>query len=108
VVLMEAMASRTLVVSTRHSGIPELVRHGVTGWLAEEGSVTSLIDILRCALSSRTEWERVRADARAKIEMEFNWEKLAADLLELLCPTRTQSVAPREMAQLLPAPHPPG
>ena len=108
VVLMEAMASRTLVVSTRHSGIPELVRHGVTGWLAEEGSVTSLIDTLRCALSSRAEWERVRADARAKIEMEFNWEKLAADLLELLCPTRTQSVAHREKAQLVPAPRPPG
>jgi colanic acid/amylovoran biosynthesis glycosyltransferase len=102
VVLMEAMASRTLVVSTRHSGIPELVQHGVTGWLADEGSVASLTDALRHALASRTDWDRVRANARAKIEAEFNWERLAADLVQLLCPRLTPPSTPPTVDQISP------
>jgi colanic acid/amylovoran biosynthesis glycosyltransferase len=85
VALMEAMASGTLVVSTSHSGIPELVQHGVTGWLAEEGSVTSLVDVLRRAVECRSGWNQVRAAARDKIEQEFNWDHLGDALLELLC-----------------------
>lgn len=39
VAIMEAMATGVPVVSTRHSGIPELVQDTVSGFLAEEGDV---------------------------------------------------------------------
>lgn len=42
VTLMEAMATGMPVVSTRHSGIPELVTDGVSGLLVEEGDVEAL------------------------------------------------------------------
>jgi colanic acid/amylovoran biosynthesis glycosyltransferase len=42
VVLMEAMSQRVPVVSTRLSGIPELVVHDQTGLLAEPANPTSL------------------------------------------------------------------
>jgi glycosyltransferase involved in cell wall biosynthesis len=90
------------LVSTHHSGIPELVQHGVTGWLADEGRVTSLTETLRLAFASRTEWDRVRANARAKIEAEFNWERLAADLVELLCPRLTPPSTPPTVDQISP------
>lgn len=96
VALMEAMASGTIVVSTSHSGIPELVEHGITGWLAEEGSVTSLVDVLRRALECRSGWNEVRAAARDKIEQEFNWEQLADALLELLCGARAQPLVEQD------------
>ena len=37
--LVDAMATGLPVVATRHSDIPEIVQHGVTGFLAEENSV---------------------------------------------------------------------
>jgi colanic acid/amylovoran biosynthesis glycosyltransferase len=42
VVIMEAMARAVPVVSTWHSGIPELVIHEENGWLANEGDVDQL------------------------------------------------------------------
>ena len=42
VVVMEAMAMQRVVVSTRIAGIPELVRHGVDGWLVTPGDVGAL------------------------------------------------------------------
>jgi colanic acid/amylovoran biosynthesis glycosyltransferase len=42
VVIMEAMALRRPVLSTAIAGIPELVRHGETGWLFAAGSVDEL------------------------------------------------------------------
>ena len=46
VVVMEAMALQRVVVSTRIAGIPELVRHGVDGWLVTPGDVEALVDAL--------------------------------------------------------------
>jgi colanic acid/amylovoran biosynthesis glycosyltransferase len=43
VVVMEAMALQRVVVSTRIAGIPELVRHGVDGWLVTPGDVEALV-----------------------------------------------------------------
>lgn len=42
VAIMEAMATGLLVVSTEHSGIPELIEDGVTGFLAPEADSTLL------------------------------------------------------------------
>ena len=42
VVLMEAAAGGLAIVSTRHSGIPELVRDGFSGLLADERDVAGL------------------------------------------------------------------
>lgn len=44
VVVLEAMASGLPVVATRHAGIPEVVQHGVTGWLAPEHDVDLLAE----------------------------------------------------------------
>lgn len=46
VTLMEAMATGMPVVSTRHSGIPELVEDGRSGLLAAEGDHAALADAL--------------------------------------------------------------
>ena len=46
VVLMEAMAMGVPVLSTLHSGIPELVKNGVSGFLVPEGDADSLAERL--------------------------------------------------------------
>jgi len=46
VAILEAMSSGLPVVSTRHSGIPEAVEHGVTGFLVDEGDVNAMTEAL--------------------------------------------------------------
>jgi glycosyltransferase involved in cell wall biosynthesis len=53
VVLMEAFALRRPVVTTSIAGIPELVQHGVTGWLVPAGSITQLTSALRELLNAK-------------------------------------------------------
>ena len=44
VAILEAMASGLPVISTRHGGIPDVVSHGVNGYLVEEGDVVKMAD----------------------------------------------------------------
>jgi glycosyltransferase involved in cell wall biosynthesis len=58
VVLMEALALGRPIVSTWVAGIPELVEHGVCGWLVPAASVEDLVSALRAVMeapSSRLE-----------------------------------------------------
>jgi colanic acid/amylovoran biosynthesis glycosyltransferase len=46
VAVMEAMASGLPVVATRHSGIPELIEHGVTGLLVAEYDIEAMANAM--------------------------------------------------------------
>lgn len=52
VVVMEAMALRRPVLTTYIAGIPELVRHGETGWLFPAGDVEALAAALEACLAA--------------------------------------------------------
>jgi colanic acid/amylovoran biosynthesis glycosyltransferase len=55
-VLLEASWSRLPVLSTRHAGIPEIVRDGETGVLVAEGDATALANALRALLRTPEWW----------------------------------------------------
>ena len=52
VVIMEAMSLRRPVISTYVAGIPELVTHGVNGWLCAAGDVDGLTLVIQQALQT--------------------------------------------------------
>ncbi|WP_250500779.1 glycosyltransferase [Caballeronia sp. GAWG1-5s-s] len=85
--IMEAMATGVLVVATRHSGIPELVTHGLTGLLVEERSASGIADALSAIVEGKVDVEAIRKNARRKVENEFNGQTLDADLERLLVRT---------------------
>jgi colanic acid/amylovoran biosynthesis glycosyltransferase len=64
VAIMEAMAAGLPVVSTHHSGIPELVEHGVTGLLVPERDVDGLAGALDDLSLDRTRRDRMGAAGR--------------------------------------------
>lgn len=76
VVLMEAMACGKVVVTTRHSGIPELIEDGVTGFLCDEKNVEDLVDKIKFIISLGSLKEEIAAKARKKVVNDFNNEMI--------------------------------
>jgi len=82
VALMEALASGLFAVSTRLSGIPELVRDGETGALAEPGDVTSLAGALGRALHDGN--DELALAGRRLVEREFDIDASGHRMADLL------------------------
>jgi colanic acid/amylovoran biosynthesis glycosyltransferase len=76
VAMMEAMASGLPVVSTLHSGIPELVSDGMTGYLVPERDVDTLAARLRYVAEHESEWPRVARAARTFVEENHDISEL--------------------------------
>jgi colanic acid/amylovoran biosynthesis glycosyltransferase len=71
VTIMEAMAAGMLVVSTEHSGIPELVEHARSGLLVPERDVMALTGALLRLVRSPDLWPAMCAAAREAVRREF-------------------------------------
>jgi glycosyltransferase involved in cell wall biosynthesis len=68
VVIMEAMALRRPVLTTYVAGIPELVRHGETGWMFPAGSVEDLAQAMeQCLRCPQEEIERMGEAAHRRV-----------------------------------------
>lgn len=81
-VLKEAMATGLPVVSTRHSGIPELVQHGVSGLLAPERDVGALAAQLGLVLAHPERWSDMGRAGRQAVEAGFDADRLNDLLVE--------------------------
>ena len=64
VVFVKSMACGVPVVAPSVAGIPELVRHGETGWLYTVGSADDLKNALLQAVADRQQWTRIGSAAR--------------------------------------------
>jgi glycosyltransferase involved in cell wall biosynthesis/thioredoxin-like negative regulator of GroEL len=82
--LIEAHAAGLPVISTRHSGIPELVEDGTTGLLSDEGDIREIAGSMLRLLSDRELRERFSMAARGRIRKEFNIETLNDELGDIL------------------------
>lgn len=81
-VIAEAMLMGLPVLSTLHSGIPEMVQDGVTGLLAPERDVPTLAAKLDRLLAQPTQWETLGAAGRAFAAREFEVGALNDRLVE--------------------------
>ncbi len=84
VVLMEAMAAGLPIISTWHSGIPELVRDGVNGYLVPEKNVLLLAHKLKELIDNRWQWGAMRAAGRQIVEEEYDIRRLNQRLERIL------------------------
>jgi colanic acid/amylovoran biosynthesis glycosyltransferase len=83
-VLKEAMALGLPVVGTRHAGIPELIEDGVSGFLVPERNESALADALQRLAREPGRWAAMGRAGRARIELEYDIDKLNDRLAGLL------------------------
>ena len=80
VVIMEAMACGLAVISTKHSGIPELVKNGKSGFLVDEGDIEGLKD---CLIYFSQHYEKIDEMGRAGrkiVKDDYDITKLNSEL----------------------------
>ncbi|MBF2026252.1 MAG: glycosyltransferase [Oscillatoriales cyanobacterium C42_A2020_001] len=83
VALMEAMAMGLPVITTYHSGIPELVEDGISGFLVPERDVEALAEKLSFVLQQSDRWVEIEQAGRSKVEQEFAINLLNDRLVQL-------------------------
>jgi glycosyltransferase involved in cell wall biosynthesis len=86
-VLVEAMACAVPVISTRMSGIPELIEDGTDGLLVEPGDTQAITDAIERLLRDPELASRMGLAARRKVERFFDMRSNTTVLLDLLTAT---------------------
>jgi colanic acid/amylovoran biosynthesis glycosyltransferase len=81
VVLAEAQASGLPVVSTKHSGIPEVVRDGESGLLVPEGDAEGLAAAVVRLVREHASWPRIGAAGRMHVGRAFDVNESTEQLL---------------------------
>lgn len=76
-VLLEAMASGTPVVGSRLGAFPEVIQHGVTGFLVEPGNVLELRERLAELLHDPERARWMGRNARELVLERFTWRACA-------------------------------
>jgi glycosyltransferase involved in cell wall biosynthesis len=96
-VVKEAVASRCVCVVSRTTGIDELIRHGIDGWVVERGDVERAIAHACDALSDRDRSAAMVVAANEHLLAEFDVDRSMRHYLEqwsdLLESDRDQEVA---------------
>ena len=83
IVVLEAWATGLPVVASDVGGIQSLVRDGRDGLLFEPGDVEGFVQCCRTMLHDRELADRVRIDARDRVEQEFSWARITERLIGL-------------------------
>ncbi|WNM60287.1 glycosyltransferase [Candidatus Nitrospira neomarina] len=81
--IKEAMAMGLPVIATQHSGIPELVEDGVSGYLVRERDADALADRLSYLVDHPEKWPDMGRAGRARVETDYDMKTLNDRLVEL-------------------------
>lgn len=83
VALMEAMAMGLPVISSLHSGIPELVQDGVAGFLVPERDVEGIAEKLNYLIEHPEKWSEMGRAGREIVEKHYDIKQLNNRLLTI-------------------------
>lgn len=82
-VLLEAMAMEKPVVASRVGGIPDLVEHGINGFLVAPGDVNGLAEALIKTLNDKGLAEKMGKAGRKMISEKFSADHMVGSIEEL-------------------------
>ena len=82
-VILEAMSIGLPVVSTRISGIPDIVKDGETGFIVEPGDADALADRIDRLITDKPLCDRMRASTLKEVR-RYSWESITRRVDEVL------------------------
>jgi glycosyltransferase involved in cell wall biosynthesis len=83
VVLMEAMAMEIPCVATWITGVPEIIRHGIDGWLVAPGDFEEAADAIAHLMDDPVLRRRLGSSARERILEKYDLDRNTANLAEV-------------------------
>jgi len=83
VAIMEAMSCETPVLATNSGGVPELIEHGVDGFLIPPNDPSALAEAIGYLASNPALTEQFSRSGRSKIVQRFN-SNVSARMLSCL------------------------
>ncbi len=89
-VLKEAMAMGLPVISTYHSGIPELIEDGISGFLVPERDADTLAEKLSYLIENPEVWSKMGQAGRNYVEQHYDINQLNEQLVEIYQQLLTQ------------------
>ncbi len=81
--VLEGMACGLPVVGTRASGLAELVRDGVNGYLVDINDAAAMAERLADLIDNSYERQRMGKESRKIAEQEFAWEYIAEHYVQI-------------------------
>jgi colanic acid/amylovoran biosynthesis glycosyltransferase len=81
--LKEAMATGLITIGSWHAGTPELIDHGISGFLVHEKNIPELMETIEYILEHPEIWEPMELMARKKVEDEFETKQCVEKLEKL-------------------------
>lgn len=97
--IAEAMAHEKPVVGTRVGAIPEVVRHGETGFLVDRGDSGAMADSLTRLIRDPQLRGRLGVAGRARVEAEFDLPRSVAQVIGLYGFPGTTDLSPATPAR---------
>jgi glycosyltransferase involved in cell wall biosynthesis len=82
-VILEAMACGVPAVATHTAGIPDLVRHGETGFLFAPEDIQQMTHCMRQLLDDDALWQRMAQRSRERVR-EYSWEEITPRVEQVL------------------------
>jgi glycosyltransferase involved in cell wall biosynthesis len=98
VVFVEAMLASLPCIGTDRWAMPEIIEHGVTGWVAPDGDVGALAAILLQSLRDREKSATMGRRGRERALRLFTWDRVAARALADLAELNANASSPQHEA----------
>ncbi len=81
--IIEAQSCSIPIISTRHTGIPEVVQHGVSGYLSAENDINDLSTNLSRLVSNQNLREKMGKSGRKIVVDKFNVDTLTQNMITI-------------------------
>lgn len=82
-VIIEAMSQGTPVVGTRGGGVPEIIDHGVSGFMYEIGNTDELAQYIRQVLDDKAVWSLLSQNGQERVREMFSIKQTSHNVQQI-------------------------